>query len=107
MRNRIFTVFLAAALLLSCLTLPAAAAKDVATIGTTGYTSLQAAVDAYTDATEPIRLLADIGEAVTVSKDIYLDLNGCDVTGKVTVTAGTIIRGTDDSPCVLPKGGVI
>lgn len=90
MRNRIFTVFLAAALLLSCLTLPAAAAKDVATIGTTGYTSLQAAVDAYTDATEPIRLLADIGEAVTVSKDIYLDLNGCDVTGKVTVTAGTL-----------------
>ena len=47
MRNRIVTVLLIAALLLSSLTLPAAAAGDVAVIGTTGYSSLQAAVDAY------------------------------------------------------------
>ena len=90
MRNKVFSIFLAAALVLGCLTLPAAAADDVAAIGTTGYTSLQAAVNAYAAASAPIRLLADITEAVTVNKDVYLDLNGFDVTGQVTVTAGTL-----------------
>ena len=90
MRNRIFAIFLTAALVLGCLTLPAAAADDVAVIGTTGYTSLQAAVNDYKDASTPIQLLSDTAETVTVGKDVFLDLNGFDVTGKVTVTAGTL-----------------
>ena len=90
MRNKIFVTLLAAILLLGSLTMAVAAAEPVATIGATGYGSLQAAVNAYEDTAEPIRLLADTGEAVTVGRDIYLDLNGFDVTGKVTVTAGTL-----------------
>lgn len=90
MRNKIVCLLLTAALLAGCLAMTVAAAEDVAVIGTTGYTSLQDAVSAYKDASQPIRLLADSKENITVSKDVYLDLNGFDVTGKVSVTAGTL-----------------
>ena len=90
MKTKIFSALLAAALLVSCLSVSVAAADDMAAIGTTGYATLQAAVDAYEDASAPIVLLADITEPVAVSKDVYLDLNGFDVTGKVTVTGGTL-----------------
>ena len=90
MRNKIFCLLLAAVLLTGCLVMTVAAADDVAVIGTTGYASLQAAVNAYKDTSKPIKLLADTREEITVSKDVYLDLNGFDVTGEVIVTAGTL-----------------
>jgi len=90
MGKKLFLTFLATVLLVGCLAFAVAAEDNVATIGTTGYTSLQAAVDAYTAADQPIVLQADIAENITVSKNVYLDLNGCDVTGKITVSAGTL-----------------
>ena len=71
----------------------------IAAVGTTGYTSLQQAVDAY-DGTA-IKMIRDESSAVTVNegKDIYLDLNGCKITGKVTVSAYTLYckdSATDD-----------
>ncbi len=62
----------------------------VATIGNAEYASLQAAVNAYSDTTAPIRLIENTGEKVTITKDTYLDLNGFDVTGKIEITAGTL-----------------
>ncbi len=44
-------------------------------------------------------------EGCVIEPGAHLENVICDKA--VTVTAGTIIRGTDDSPCVLPKGGVI
>lgn len=90
MGKKLFLTFLAMLLLVGCLAFAVAAEDNVATVGTTGYTALQAAVDAYTAADQPIVLQADIAENITVSKNVYLDLNGCDVTGKITVSAGTL-----------------
>lgn len=90
MVKKLFMMLLAAVLLACCLSVAAAAQDDVAMIGTTGYPTLQAAVNAYTDPGTPIRLLADTEESVTVGKTVYLDLNGFDVTGRVTVTGGTL-----------------
>lgn len=90
MRSKIL-VFLLVATLLGCSLVTAAAeTENVAMIGTVGYSTLQAAVNAYTEGETPIQLLADIEETVSVSKNVYLDLNGFDVTGKVTVAAGTL-----------------
>ena len=44
-------------------------------------------------------------EGCVIQTGAHLENVICDKS--VTVTPGTIIRGTDDSPCVLPKGGVI
>ena len=47
-------------------------------------------MDAYTYSEESlnyIKLLDNTDEAITVSKNVYLDLNGCDITGQVTVNA--------------------
>ena len=90
MRKRSFWLVLTAVVLISCLHVAVAAADDAAMIGTTGYGTLQEAVDAWQDTDAPVRLQADIEEAVTVSKDTYLDLNGFDVTGVVSVTGGTL-----------------
>ncbi len=58
----------------------------VAVIGATEYSSLQAAVDAYSGTM--IKLIKNEANAVTVDegKDVYLDLNGCSVNNTVTVT---------------------
>ena len=89
MRNKFFAVLLAVMLLGCCFAVTVAAADDVAMIGTTGYSTLQDAVAAYCDASQPIRLVADVTENVTINKNVYLDLNGFDLSG-VTVTAGTL-----------------
>lgn len=90
MRKKIIMALITAALLVGCFAITVTATSDIAVVGTTGYRSLQAAVDAYTDTAEPIRLLAEAVENVNISRNVYLDLNGFDVTGKVTVTAGTL-----------------
>ena len=54
---------------------------------TTGYASVQMAVEAQTGGY--IKLLADVTEDVTVNGEVYLDLNGKTLTGDVT-GAGTL-----------------
>ena len=90
MGKKLFLTLLAAVLLVGCLGIVVAAEENVAMIGTTGYSTLQAAVNAYTDPATPIRLLADTEETISVSKDVYLDLNGYDVSGKITVSGATL-----------------
>lgn len=63
-----------------------AAAYGVA--GVKYFDTLQQAVNA--DSVAYIKLLKSVSQPVTVSRDTYLDLNGCDVTGAVTVTGGTL-----------------
>lgn len=62
------------------------------------YSSLSGALNAYTHTNEKrnyIKLTAPVSQAVTVSKDVYLDLNGFDITGNVTVKDGSVLYGMD------------
>lgn len=62
---------------------------DVAKKGDTYYTSLQAAVnDSETGTIQLIAAPSD--KAVTVKKNVYLDLNGFNVTGDIDVESGTL-----------------
>ena len=90
MNRKYFAILLTVVLLLGCIAANVAASGTVAAIGNRNYGTLQAAVDAYTDASTVIRLTADTDETITIGKDVYLDLNGFDVTGAVTVTSGTL-----------------
>jgi len=81
----------------------------VAAIGSTGYQSLQAAVNAYTEG-KLIRMITDETAATVVNKDVYLDLNGRTVSGTVNVTAGTLYckdTATDDYDVTDGKYGKI
>ena len=81
--------------------------KFVAEIGSQGYESLQAAIDAARDG-QTVTLLADATEDVVISKSITLDLGGKTLTntnvgnatisvqsGTVTVKNGNVVGGTD------------
>lgn len=50
---------------------------DVAQVGNSTYATLAEAIAAGNE----IRLLQDVSEAVTVTDTLYLDLNGCDLSG--------------------------
>ena len=89
MNKKLFAL-LSAVVLVSFIAVFAVAESTVATVGSTLCTNLQDAVNAYSTPATPIQLKANITEDITISKDVYLDLNGFDVTGKVTVTAGTL-----------------
>lgn len=80
--------------------------KFVAEIGSQGYESLQAAIDAAQDG-QTVTLLADATEDVVISKGITLDLGGKTLTntnadkatisvtgGTVTVKNGNVVGGT-------------
>ena len=80
--------------------------KFVAEIGSQGYESLQAAIDAAQDG-QTVTLLADATEDVVISKSITLDLGGKTLTntnagkatisvtgGTVTVKNGNVVGGT-------------
>ena len=80
--------------------------KFVAEIGSQGYESLQAAIDAAQDG-QTVTLLADAAEDVVISKSITLDLGGKTLTntnvgkatisvqsGTVTVKNGNVVGGT-------------
>ena len=80
--------------------------KYVAEIGSQGYESLQAAIDAAQDG-QTVTLLADATEDVVISKSITLDLGGKTLTntnagkatisvtgGTVTVKNGNVVGGT-------------
>lgn len=90
MKKQLLILALALLLLIGCTAVAATQVETVATIGSDTYTTLQAAVDAYSDSSSCIRLEKATDEAVSISKDIRLDLNGHDVTGEVTVTGGTL-----------------
>ena len=89
-----------------------------AIIGSTGkqtpYPSLQAAVDTYSpdDNTAPknyIKLLHSTTEEITAKNDLYLDLNGCTVTGNFTMNSYTLY-GMDSSAegyNTPPKGKIV
>lgn len=62
--------------------------------GNTSYSTLQEAIDHYTDGY--ISLIVSTDEDVVVDKDIYLALNGNSVTGKVTVNEGCTLYGMDN-----------
>lgn len=44
-----------------------------------------------------VKLLADSSEDIIISKDLYLDLNGFDLTGNVTVVEGATLYGMDSA----------
>lgn len=90
MNKKSILSLLATALIVCCIVIGASAANNVAAIGNSGYASLQTAINAYNDTTTSIKLTADISEAITINKDVYLDLNGFDVTGAVIVNSGTL-----------------
>lgn len=91
MKRHILTVLCVLLLLAGLLTATVAAAdaNTVAIIGEQSYDTLQKAVDAYATG-DCIKLVKNETQAVTVGKDVYLDLNGYSVTGAVNVTAGTL-----------------
>ena len=67
----------------------------------TPYPSLKAAVDTYSpdNSTAPknyIQMLHSTTESITTDKDLYLDLNGCTVTGDFTMNGNTLY-GMDSS----------
>ena len=61
--------------------------------GTSKFQTLQEAVNSAN--TGYIKLMTSVTEDVTVSRNVYLDLNGQTVTGTVTVEAGAILYGMD------------
>lgn len=95
--------------------------KVAAIIDSTGkqtpYPSLKAAVDTYSpdNSTAPknyIQMLHSTTESITTDKDLYLDLNGCTVTGDISVTGGANkLYGMDSSAKVdyttAPKGKIV
>ena len=80
----------------------------------TPYPTLQDAVGAYEpdDNTAPknyIKLLHSTTESITTDKDLYLDLNGCTVTGDFTMN-GKTLHGMDSSVKgynTPPKGKIV
>lgn len=68
----------------------------VAAIGTAEYDTLQNAVGALS-ANQYIKMLHNTAETITADKDLYLDLNGRTVTGKITVTGGNTLYGMDNA----------
>lgn len=90
-------------------------AAIIDSIGTqTPYPTLQKAVDAYTpdDNTAPknyIKLLHSTTEKITAKNDLYLDLNGCTVTGDFKMGNNTLY-GMDSSAegyNTPPKGKIV
>ncbi len=90
--------------------------KFVAEIGSQGYESLQAAIDAAQDG-QTVTLLADATEDVVISKSITLDLGGKTLTntnagkatisvtgGTVTVKNGNVVGGTSYYNIEVTKG---
>jgi len=66
-------------------------ATTVAVIGENEYPTLQAAVNGYTENSIIKLIKAVSGESTTtVAKNVYLDLNGFDITCPVNVTGGTL-----------------
>ena len=71
----------------------------VAAIGTTEYDTLQGAVNKFSQnssGTTYIKLLHNTTETINSTRDLYLDLNGCTVTGNFNMNGNTLY-GMDSS----------
>lgn len=70
------------------------------------FDTVQGAVDAYSAGY--IMLLADTDQPVNVDKDVYLDMNGFDITGEFSINDGCVVYGfdnmTDDFTVLDTKG---
>ena len=109
MKRKLLSVLLTLAMALTLLPVSAMAegeTANVAKVGDTEHTTLQAAIDAASSGAE-VKLIADTNENVTIGKNITLDLGGKTLTntnagkatisvtgGTVTVKNGTVIGGT-------------
>lgn len=71
----------------------------VAEIGTTKYDTLQKAVTEFqkTSGNTYIKMLHSTTESINSTSDLYLDLNGCTVTGTITVTNDHTLYGMDST----------
>ena len=86
--------------------------SGVAAIGEKGYDSLQDAVNAAASG-DTITLLEDVpvdNTAISIEKNVTIDLNGCTITGNDTrvfhVKSGTLtLTGTGTVTSVKPEGG--
>ena len=87
MNRRSFSILLALMLLLAAITVSVCATEENAAVNAQQcYDTLQAAVEDYTAGV--IQLCSDAAD-ITVTKDVYLDLNGHSISD-VTVTGGTL-----------------
>lgn len=71
----------------------------VAEIGTTKYDTLQEAVTKFLQGSSNtyIKMLHSTTESINSTSNLYLDLNGCTVTGTITVTNGHTLYGMDST----------
>lgn len=71
----------------------------VAAIGITEYDTLQKAVTEFqkTSGNTYIKMLHSTTESINSTSDLYLDLNGCTVTGTITVTNDHTLYGMDST----------
>ena len=68
----------------------------VAGVGNAGFTSLQEAVDAAKEG-DLVQVLESVEGDITVNKTIYLQLNGCNVDGTLTIADGCTVYGMDSA----------
>lgn len=79
----------------------------------TPHKTLQAAVEQFSQDSSGntyIKMLHSTTESITAEKNLYLDLNGCTVTGSISVTGGCKLYGMDSSVegyDALPKGKIV
>ena len=72
----------------------------VAAIGATEYDTLQKAVTEFQKTSSSntyIKMLHSTTESINSTSNLYLDLNGCTVTGTITVTNGHTLYGMDST----------
>ena len=87
MKKQLIVWALVIAMVLAVAPMAFAAEGDVASVNGQTYATVQTAVEAANGAV--VTLLADSDETVTVSGDLYLDLNGKTLAG-LTITDGTL-----------------
>lgn len=84
----------------------------VAEIGTTKYDTLQEAVTKFLQGSSNtyIKMLHSTTESINSTSNLYLDLNGCTVTGDISVTGAYKLYGMDSSAVdytTAPKGKIV
>ena len=100
LKNKVLIAMVVCLVMTALLAFPVSAETEYAAkVGDTGYATVAQAVAAANG--ETVTLLADSAETVTVSGDLYLDLNGHTLAG-LTVENGTLYGmdcTTDDYDC--------
>ena len=68
----------------------------VAGVNNAGFTNLQEALDAAREG-DLVQLLKSVEGDITIDKSIYLQLNGCNINGTLTVAEGCTVYGMDSA----------